>query len=118
MNIVNIAKKLLAVIILLSFVVLFSSVVVINTIDAEHMGHGCHTGRDVRNVRDIQDTQDTQDSSCSVCALLKQAEQLFRAVAIAFIVTAVIFFAVEMAVYDSRKGYSASLVGCKVRMNN
>jgi len=107
-------KRLLAIVVLLSFVVLFSSVVVINTMHTEHMGHGCQSGRDVRNT-----STGTQEAgtSCSVCAVLKQAEQLFRAVAIAFIVTAIIFFTVTVVRYDSHRDYSVSLVGCKVRMN-
>jgi len=107
----KIMKKLLAIAVLLSFVVLFSSVIVINTMHTEHMGHGCQSGRDFSN------TQESQASPCSVCAVLKQAEQLFKAVAVAFVFTAIIFFTISIAEYDLTKDFFVSLVGCKVTMN-
>ena len=98
---VKIAKRLLAIVILLSFVVLFSSAIVINVM---HISDPCHS---------VKSTE-----SCTVCTMLKQTEQLFRPVAIAFIAAAIIFFAVIIINNRSQRDFSASLIEIKARMNH
>jgi len=50
--------------------------------------------------------------------MLKQTEQLFRPVAIAFIAAAIIFFAVIIINNRSQRDFSASLIEIKARMNH